>query len=361
MSLPLLYLTGSPYEQGYQHGHACRDQIVHNLAIYFNYFEREGLARAEVLHIASDYATAIEAQNSEYYGNMEGVAAGAKVSLTEIIALNIRYELIYQLFSTTIMAQTPRTDGCTAFAVLDSSPEGHLLIGENWDWIPEIAGVLLHTSSPNGLQTLAFSEAGIVGGKIGMNTAGLGLAINGLNATNDSFCTLSKPFHVRCYEILRQPTIEEAVTVVTGTKRACSANFLIAQTPHHLANIEAASDVVNLLSWQDGYFAHANHFLDPASIGVTEPESDYYHSSYARCEQMKNLLDSQPSVTLSLIQSYLQDHTNAPHSICAHENPLVPENMRECTLVSVVMDLHLKTMYITDGLPCQNDYQAFQL
>ena len=101
-----------------------------------------------------------------------------------------------------------------------------------------------------------------------MNTAGLGLAINGLNATNDSFRTLSKPFHVRWYEILRQSTIEDAAAVITDSKRACSANFLIAQTPHHLLNIEAVSDVVNLLSWQDRYFVHANHFLDPASIGA---------------------------------------------------------------------------------------------
>lgn len=361
MSLPLLHLTGSPYEQGYQHGYACRDQIAHNLAIYFNYFEREGLPRSDVLRTASRYAAAIATQNREYYRSMEGVAAGSNLSFTDIVALNIRYELIYQLFTTNMMAETPRADGCTAFAVLHSAPDDHLLIGQNWDWIPEVAGVLLHTSEPNGLQTLAFSEAGIVGGKIGMNTAGLGLAINGLNATTDSFRTLSKPFHVRCYEILRQPTIEEAVAVVTSSRRACSANFLIAQTPHHLVNIEAASEVVNLLSWQDGSFVHANHFLEPARIGVTEPESDYYHSSHARCERMNTLLDSEPQVTISSIQRHLQDHSTAPYSICAHENPNVPQNMRECTLVSIVMDLHEQVMYLTDGVPCQNDYQAFQL
>ena len=139
--IPLLYLTGSPYEQGYQHGHACRDQIAHNLAVYFNYFEREGWPRSDVLRIASRYATAIAAQNREYYRNMEGVAVGSNVSLAEIVALNIRYELIYQLFSSNMMAETPRADGCTAFAVLDSAPEGNLLIGQNWeemeaDWHP---------------------------------------------------------------------------------------------------------------------------------------------------------------------------------------------------------------------------------
>lgn len=76
---------------------------------------------------------------------------------------------------------------------------------------------------------------------------------------------------------------------------------------------------------------------------------------------MKSLLDSQPTVTICSIQRYLQDHSTAPYSICAHENPNVPENMRECTLVSVVMDLEQQLMYLTDGEPCQNDYQVFQL
>ena len=36
---------------------------------------------------------------------------------------------------------------------------------------------MLHTLEPGGLETLSFTEAGIVGGKIGLNSLGLGLTI----------------------------------------------------------------------------------------------------------------------------------------------------------------------------------------
>src|SRR6185503_18348358 len=124
---------------------------------------------------------------------------------------------------------------------------GHLLMGQNWDWIPEVQGAMLHTREPDGLEILAFTEAGIVGGKIGLNSAGLGLAINGLLSTADDWSRLEMPFHVRCYEILRRRSLPEAVRLVVAGKRACSANFLLAQTPAQAVDVESAPDTVREL------------------------------------------------------------------------------------------------------------------
>src|SRR5207248_4331350 len=122
-------------------------------------------------------------------------------------------------------------DGCTSFALLPSQTvNGHVLIGENWDWIPEVQGALLHShDSESDLETLTFTEAGIVGVKIGLNSTGLGLAINGLLTTVDDWSRPVKPFHLRCYEILRCRTVSAASNVVRGQPRACSTNFVLAQ------------------------------------------------------------------------------------------------------------------------------------
>src|SRR5439155_12775577 len=125
-----------------------------------------------------------------------------------------------------------------------ASTNGHLLLGQNWDWIPQVQGAVLHTLEPDGLETLSFTEAGIVGGKIGLNSAGLGLAINGLLSSADDWSRLELPFHVRCYEILRRRSLAEAVDVVAREKRSCSANFLIAQTPDLAVDLEAAPDSI---------------------------------------------------------------------------------------------------------------------
>ncbi len=56
MSLPIVYLHGTPYEQGRQHGAALKERIAHNLALYFARFAGEvRLARGEVLARAQRY------------------------------------------------------------------------------------------------------------------------------------------------------------------------------------------------------------------------------------------------------------------------------------------------------------------
>src|SRR5205823_1340688 len=111
-----------------------------------------------------------------------------------------------------------------------------------------VEGAVLHTQEPDGLETLGFTEAGIIGAKLGLNSAGLGLTINGLLTTSDDWSRRVTPFHVRCYEILRQRDLDSAVKIVTNQRRACSANFLIAQAPDRAVDIEAAPDTIREIS-----------------------------------------------------------------------------------------------------------------
>ena len=193
-SLPVLNLSGTPYEQGVQHGCELREHIAHNIQVYFERFEGQGgISRQEVVARSAKYGEAIAIQNPDYFASLRGVADGSGFSLDHLLALNVRYEILYYQLSAKAMA-----DGCTAFAVLPAaSANGHLLMGQNWDWIPQVQGAVLHTTETNGLETISFTEAGIVGGKIGLNSAGLGLAVNGLHSTEDDWSRLSKPFHVR--------------------------------------------------------------------------------------------------------------------------------------------------------------------
>lgn len=361
MTLPLIQLIGTPYEQGEQHGRALRTQIAHNLDVYFDRFLREGgVARAEVLQRAERYAMAISRQNAAYTAGMEGIAAGSRISYREVVALNVRYEILYYQYAQNTIAAA---DGCTAFALApDLTANGHLLLGQNWDWIPEVAGALLHTTHPDGLQTFAFTEAGIFGGKIGLNTAGLGLAINGITTTADDWTRLEKPFHLRCYEILRSRSLAEALTALTGTPRACSGNFLIAQAPDQAVNVEAAPDVANQMTWQQGRLIHANHFVDPDALGVTEPpDPEQRRTSCRRQERLGQLLGAQVPVSLTTVQAALRDHNTAPRHICRHEDPDAPVDEQYRTVTSIVMDLQLGEVYASDGPPCENEYSLFRV
>jgi isopenicillin-N N-acyltransferase like protein len=358
MSLPLLHLHGTPYEQGRQHGAALRNQIAHNLAIYFERFAREGkVARPEVLARATRYADAIQQQHQGYFDGLRGVAEGAGCDLIELVALNVRYEILYYQFGVNAMA-----DGCTAFAIEPGrAANGHLLLGQNWDWIPQIQGAILHTTDADGMETISFTEAGIVGGKIGLNSAGLGLAINGITSTDDDWSRLSKPFHVRCYEILRSRDFNAATAIITSSGRSCSTNFLIAQAPDRIVDIEAAPKQIRLLTCENGCLVHTNHFVDPGSLGISEPPSPRRRYSRNRLSRMQELLTAQPALAIDDLQRCLRDHSEHPYSICRHEDPNGPLAEQYQTVTAVVMDLNERRIWLSDGPPCVSEFQELHL
>lgn len=358
MSLPVLHLSGTPYQQGLRHGQVLQERIEHNLALYLERFQREGrLARPELLRRAARYLAALQGQSAEYFENLRGVAQGSGCDLVQLAALNLRYELLYYQFTQIALA-----DGCTALALTpEVTANKHLLLAQNWDWIPGVQGALLHTCEPGGLETLSFSEAGIVGGKIGLNSAGLGLAINGLTSSADDWSRLSRPFHLRCYDILRAPRLEAALQVVTAGPRACSANFLIAQIPDRVSDIESAPDATELWECVNGSIVHTNHFLEPDRLGVVEPPNDKRPYSVQRLGRMRGLLEAKRPISLTDLASYLRDHQGHPYSICRHVDLDEPPEERYDTVTSVIMDLHSRTLQVSDGPPCENEYQQVTL
>src|SRR5439155_17123052 len=115
-----------------------------------------------------------------YHETMRGVAAGSGQEILDITELNVPYKLMYSQFSKIRLKPIPKTFGCTAFATLPAAVEnGHLIMAQNWDWIPEVEGLFLKIRNENGPDILSFTEAGVVGGKIGLNSEGVGLLING--------------------------------------------------------------------------------------------------------------------------------------------------------------------------------------
>jgi isopenicillin-N N-acyltransferase like protein len=369
MTLPVVRLSGSARDRGVTHGRELKDRVDHNLAVYYERFEREvGVSKRDARALAEKWAEAIWRFNPDYFTEMEGVAVGSGHDLRDITVLNVRYEILYYMFGKLAVelaarkeaaAREGQADGCTAFALLpEATASGHLLMGQNWDWIPEVRGAVLHTTEDDGLQTLAYTESGIVGAKIGFNSEGLGLAINGMTTTDDDWTVLRRPFHVRCYEILRSRTLDEAARVVTDEDRACAGNFLIGQTPDRVVDIEAAPTVHGLLTPDGGCLTHANHFVDPEGLGVREAPNERRVYSRNRQSRLRDLLLARLPATVEGVQDALRDTQDEPFGICRHRNPEEPPEMHYTTVTSVVMDLDARVLHLTDGPPDQSPYQT---
>lgn len=371
-ALPVIDLPGRPFDDGLTHGRAAAEAITENLRIYYDRFQREArLSVAETRARGRAYLAVIDRAAPAYGEAMRGLADGAGVSLDDVAVLNARYELLYSQYSTINQsaAVSPRgipAGGCTAFAVTpEVSADGHLYLGQNWDWFPAVRGVVLR-SSHAGLHVAAFSEAGIVGGKIGMNSAGLGLVINGLLSSQDDWSALTTPFHVRTWRMLHTSTLREAVRVVTDEPRACSANFLLGQANGiaEVVDIEAAPEATCALAPEGGVLVHANHFVNPDRLGVWQPLAEEKTSTYERGARLRFLLAEgarRRTLDAAGLMTILRDHDGHPDSVCRHPNPRLPEEERVETVVSVVEDLTAGCFYVAGGTPCTSPFTEIPL
>ncbi len=301
---------------------------------------------------------------------MEGIALGSNTRLLEITALNVRYELMYSQFAKIGLKPLPQADGCTAFGAMpEATVNRHLIMAENWDWIPEVEGLFLKIRPTTGPDVLCFTEAGVVGGKIGLNSEGIGLAINGLISNKDDWERLRKPFHVRCWEILGSETLSQAISRITHGGRSCSANFLVGQQKRlgegKIVDIESAPEATGVLLPEDGVLAHTNHFSDAEKLKVKQVLDDERQSTLHRFSRISRLLLQMRSgngkISITKAEEMLRDHDGKPESVCRHENPTFPADERYRTVVSVVMDLYTGQFNTTLGSPCEGEYQTLRL
>lgn len=366
----LVRASGTPEEIGKAHGVNAKADVIANRDLYFRRFKEEwGLDRAVVLERAGAYESVVRNQAPDYMEAMEGLSDGSGVPLEEIVALNVRYEIVYSECSRRgrVDEAAKLRSGCTALGLLPSrTAGGRLLLAQNWDWISGVRPILVEGKVRDGQAFLGFTEAGIVGAKVGLNAAGIGLAINGLVSDRDAWHRKGLPFHVRCWRALQAQTLDEAERAVRQEPSSCSANFLLGQAVDgggRLVDVETSPAGSVRIEPEDGVLTHANHFHCADDLGVGEPLLDERTSTFLREARMQSLLrdTSDRKVRIEDVAAFLRDHEGHPNSICRHPDPLQPESGRYETVVSVVMDLGAGELRISSGNPCVAEYRTFSL
>ena len=84
---------------------------------------------------AARYVAPVTAFEPRYLEEIRGLAEGAGLGELDVMAINVRTEIMFAATS-----RAHRGAECTSFAVVPSrTGEGTLLIGQNWDWIPDAA------------------------------------------------------------------------------------------------------------------------------------------------------------------------------------------------------------------------------
>lgn len=369
-ALPLLDLGADPEEAGHTQGRALGAAIRDNLETYFARFAYGGSDRATVLAEAERWAAFIAEDNPAYAAEMAGIATGADLSVTELAVLNARYEITYGLYAreATVLSgegDFPEQEGCTLWGLMpEATASGVCMIGQNWDWL---AGLLGHVvvkrvrrAGSGKPDYVGFTEAGIVGCKMGVNSAGVGLCIAGLVSEREGGAGLRKPVHVRCAEILNAWRFSEAIRPVVQTDRLCSSNFMLGHGEGEIINIEATQNHCAYLYPENGVVTHANHL--EAEWRVKSEFERITPSSLFRARRVRRHFNAASGrIDLNVVHEVMSDHFSKPASVCLHQDPALPAAKRNTTVASVAIDLTNKVLWATDGPPCGAPFQRFAL
>ena len=94
----ILSVGGDAYNRGLTYGSQARDLILKGVKHYMEMWEQRGRPSGELFDILDRFQPVIAEYDDEILREMEGIAAGAKLQLREVLLLNARYELMVVAF-----------------------------------------------------------------------------------------------------------------------------------------------------------------------------------------------------------------------------------------------------------------------
>lgn len=344
--------SGSPRQVGFQHGSTAKKQVAGSIAFYAALFKRTCSLDWDLVHTkAVEFVPSLEKLCPRYVEEMRGLAEGAGVDFLDIVALNVRSEINFGLF--TEDANRPiESDGCTSLACRGTA--GGVFLAQNWDWEVDQAAnlVICHVSQPDRPTITMITEAGVIG-KIGFNSNGVGTCLNAIRARGIDMLRL--PIHLALRMALETSSAREASEAIQKIGIAASAHILVADAMEAISLESTSQSVVALRmeSKSNSPIVHTNHLILDHPHDVDEPA--WLLDTGARLTRMRHLLQQRATSAVSA-----EDETESLYRLFQDEDGY-PGAINRCqagksgaeTLFTIIMDLGRKQAQVTFGRPNQ--------
>ncbi|MFD9716764.1 C45 family autoproteolytic acyltransferase/hydolase [Streptomyces sp. NPDC059076] len=349
-------VEGTAHERGLQYGSAAKERVLLSLENYARVYAKfADLTWDEATALARTFVPAIEDFDPRYLQEMEGIAEGAGVTFDDVLALNLRTEILFSGKARKLAAAAVVPGECTAFCDL-RGPEP--VVGQNWDWIPfsHQTVVVLEAIPERGPRWVSVVEAGLLA-KFGMNAAGVTVLTNALVSSLD-VGTPGMPYHLLLRGLLEAESAEAAEQVLRAAPRSSSANYLIVGD-RTAVDAEARPGTARDISWlpvrQGEYLVHANHFISDDSAfptTATDHGPRVMPDTLFRRERAQALAELMPRPSVAGWHEVLSDHENFPDALCCHPNPKEHELEQGSTVASAVIEPARQLMHLVLGHPC---------
>ena len=361
--------SGGPRERGRGYGEAARDRVHGSIELYEAVFRHyTGMSWTDVRDRAGEFVEWFDHTDEQLLPELEGIAEGAGVDAEDVLALNVRTEVMFGLDTRAARAAAKGAKAaareCTAIGAAPPRTTGdQVFIAQTWDWKPAARDTcVILAMRPQGRPAfVTLVEAGLLA-KSGMNDAGIGVATNALTSSHDRGAP-GVPYHAILRRVLTSASHEQAIAEVTDCTRASSANYVIGGRDGQVADLEAAPGGRELVWRVDGgVVCHANHFVRPDRPFKDLALLDGPESPQRQAAAEDSLSDGPLDATT--IEHALRTHSSADRgdgSVCAHGDPSLPPESDYVTVAAIVMDLSSSTMSLTHGNPCETPFETHRL
>jgi len=362
--IPLLELSGTPYEIGHAHGSCLKTEIrafaetitnVHHVNNPWLNIKHEELSTFSMLNIGH-----LERFSPDFVQEMQGIADGADIDFEAVVLLNSFLELEdlrAPALGGALLAN--RLWGCTTFNIPGKDGrEGRPVLGQTYDMERYYRDFLclLRIKPNSGPEMLIVTLAGIIG-LAGQNNAGICAVINKIVAP-DARPGVIYPFIMR--SILGSERIGDALGKVIFSPRASGLNYQLA-SPKVAFCVETSASRYEILQ-MDGSLAHTNHYVGTTMRQFETPNWLSHGGSMVRKQVADEFLHSnRGKLDSEFLQQLSRDHTNFPRCICAHGFKDDPAEVAFETIFALIMDPIEHHMDLCIGNPCQNQYVRHSL
>lgn len=314
------------------------------LAGYDQLFAAAGLRPARVRQLALAARDALAGWAPDLSAELDCLAEASAVPPWRIHAVNARTEFL-------AAAGAASRGECSTVA--GANRAGAMIGAQTWDWHQELAGGWAVLEYPQARQPFTtLTELGLLG-KIGMNSAGLGVLFNILSHHSDTGDTGDGgvPVHAVARRILdTAENVQAGILILRSAPLAASSCFTLLDASR-LACLEASpAGVAELppVRWS----VHTNHFQDPrlaAGALPTGAESDSVPRHAVLAARSTAGLDADSAEGLA---DLLCAHESDGAGVCCHARPDAPLGSGWQTLATVGLEPASRRMSVLAGGPC---------
>lgn len=346
----VVYLQGTPYEQGRQLGKAVGDLVRENITAATALCDEiaAGLNRAAYRAMTLRNESWVAKVFPELLDELHGIADGAEIEYADLLDLNVNTDVAYA------RAYAELQDCTQILAMGPATVDGKTYVGKTRDLrLGPKRHVLLHREYDDGTYRNEFQIAGQLTLPVGVNSHGVALTTSGQWSPRIvvDLKKADRAWHIlNLQPLLRYArSVDDVIRMVREQPRVCGM-LLVACDAERAVALEVTGDDVQVFEAEDGLLARTNHFLAPAlrEVAPTVGENRGTYDRRARACELARQRHS--SISMHDILRILSDHAEPPiQSICRH--PSASED--GATYAATIICPQDRRMWALFGNPCE--------